>query len=182
MIIQVPKWRILICGALLISGGSSANALDAASIEFGTADKTKMAQIGIQWNWSSQWWKSNGNHLGGYWDATFGQWRGEHFRNISGATQDIRVFGITPVFRLQNDNHKGFYIEGGIGAYLLSELYDNDDRKLSTRFQFGDHIGLGYVFGNNLDFGLKIQHFSNGGIKKPNSGVDFAVIRIRHQF
>jgi lipid A 3-O-deacylase len=35
---------------------------------------------------------------------------------------------------------------------------------------------------NNLDLGLKLQHFSNGGIKDPNDGVNFAVVRISYPF
>jgi len=63
---------------------------------------------------------------------------------------------------------------------LLSELYDNNDRKLSTAFQFGDHVGIGYVFQNNLDLGLKVQHFSNGSIKQPNQGINFGVVRVSY--
>ena len=182
MSIRDTKWHILTLAAILGCPSGSAQAIDSASIEFGTGDKTKMVRLGAQWQWESQWWKSNGTHIGGYWDATLAQWRNNRHQNILGNTQNISVLGITPVFRLQSDNQKGFYAEGGIGVHLLSELYDNGGRKLSTRFQFGDHIGFGYVFGNRLDLGLKIQHFSNGSIKKPNSGVDFAVVRIRYQF
>jgi lipid A 3-O-deacylase len=182
MDIKKTKLKFVTLAAVLACTSSFSSAVDSASVEFGSGDKTKMARIGAQWKWESQWWKSNGTHISGYWDATLAQWRGNRFQNIPGNTQNITAIGITPVFRLQNDNHKGLYVEAGIGAHLLSELYDNDSRKLSTRFQFGDHVGVGYVFGNNLDLGLKIQHFSNGSIKKPNSGVDFAVVRIRHQF
>jgi hypothetical protein len=38
------------------------------------------------------------------------------------------------------------------------------------------------VFSNGLDVGLKLQHFSNGGIKKPNSGANFAVLRVAYPF
>jgi lipid A 3-O-deacylase len=176
------KLRILVLSSLFACVSSPTHAVDSASIEFGTGDKTKMVRVGAQWKWDKQWWQSNGTNIGGYWDATLAQWRSNRFQNIPGNSQNITIIGITPVFRFQNDSQKGFYAEAGIGAHLLSELYDNAGRKLSTRFQFGDHVGVGYVFGNNFDLGLKIQHFSNGSIKKPNSGVDFAVIQIRHQF
>ncbi|HEY8608694.1 MAG TPA: acyloxyacyl hydrolase [Noviherbaspirillum sp.] len=159
-----------------------AHAVDSASLEYGAGDRTRLVRVGVQWAWDKQWWKSNGTHIGGYWDLTLAQWRGQRYRDIPGRRQDIAVLGITPVFRFQNDSLKGFYAEAGIGAHLFSELYDNDGKQLSTAFQFGDHIGVGYVFDNNLDIGLKIQHFSNGGIKKPNDGVDFAVVRLRYTF
>lgn len=167
---------------VLLAMHSASHAVDGASLEVGSGDKTKMVRVGLQWTWGSKWWQSNGTHIGGYWNATLAQWRGDQFRNVSGARQNITAIGITPAFRFQNDNLKGFYAEAGIGAHLLSELYDNNDQQLSTRFQFGDHIGIGYVFDNKLDLGLSIQHFSNGSIKKPNDGVNFAVARLSYQF
>lgn len=168
----------LVTGILFATLSPKSIAADSASIEFGTGDKTKMVRLGAQWKWDSKWWQSNGTHIGGYWDFTLAQWRGNRFRNVPGNRQDITAVGITPVFRWQNDSLKGFYAEAGIGAHLLSELYDNNDQQLSTRYQFGDHIGVGYVFSNNVDVSLKIQHFSNASIKKPNDGVNFAVVRV----
>lgn len=165
---------------LFLMAASPGYAVDSASFEFAAGAQTKMARAGVQWKWDRQWVRSNGTHIGGYWDLSLAQWRGERFRNIPGNTQNIASIGITPVFRFQNDSLKGWYAEAGIGAHLLSKLYDNNDRQLSTRFQFGDHIGIGYVFPNDADIGLKIQHFSNGGIKQPNDGVDFAVIRVSY--
>lgn len=156
----------------------SSYAFDSVSFELGSGDKTNMARLGIQWKWEKQWWKSNGTHIGGYWNLTASHWRATRFQGIAGNRQSISSLGITPVFRLRNDSLKGFYAEVGIGAHVLTELYDNDGKQLSTRFQFGDHIGAGYVFDNNLDLGVAIQHFSNGGIKKPNDGVNFAIIRL----
>ncbi len=64
----------------------------------------------------------------------------------------------------------------------VSELYNNDNNKLSTAFQFGDHLGAGYVFNNGWELGMKLQHFSNGGIKKPNSGVNFITVKLARPF
>jgi lipid A 3-O-deacylase len=172
----------LAVGCILAALSPASVAADSLSVEFGAGDKTKMVRVGAQWKWDRTWWHSNGTHIGGYWDLTVAQWRGNRFRNIPGSTQNISAVGITPVFRLQNDSLKGLYAEAGIGAHLLSELYDNNDKQLSTRFQFGDHVGVGYVFSNNADLSLKIQHFSNGSIKKPNDGVNFAVVRLSFPF
>ena len=168
--------------ALLAGISGNSIAADSVSFEIGAGQKTKMVRIGAQWRWNQQWWQSNGTHIGGYWDLSLDRWRGDHFQGVSGRTQNINVIGITPVFRLQNDTLRGFYAEAGIGAHLMSDLYDNDGKQLSTRFQFGDHIGIGYVFANKFDVGLKIQHFSNGGIKRPNDGVNFVSVRASYSF
>lgn len=174
----IPKFLALACALSVLPIAS--HAVDSASLEFGSGDKTKMARLGLQWNWKKQLWRSNGTHIGGYWQLSLAQWRATRFQGIAGGSQNISSLGVTPVLRLQNDNLRGFYAEAGIGAHMLSDLYDNDGKQLSTRFQFGDHIGAGYVFQNELDLGVSVQHFSNGGFKKPNDGVNFAIIRISY--
>jgi len=160
----------------------TSHAVDSASFDIGTGNKTQIFRLGAQWKWERRWWQSNGTHIGGYWDLSLTQWRGNKFQDIDGQTQNLTDIGITPVFRFQRDTLKGPYLEGGIGAHYLTKHYDNNGRKLSTNFQFGDHLGIGYVFNNNLDIALKVQHYSNGGIRQPNSGVNFAVISVRYPF
>src|SRR5690606_16134424 len=96
---------------LLLCSTPIAAAFDSASIEFGSGQHTKMVRLGMQWKWERQWWRSNGTHIGGYWDATLSQWRGNRFRNVPGATQNITAIGLTPVFRFQKDSGKGLYAE-----------------------------------------------------------------------
>ncbi len=172
----------LLGAALALLMSQSASAADSASAEFATGNKTKMARIGLQWDWNKQWMQSNGTHVGGYWDATLAQWRGNKFQGTDGAYQNLIDIGITPVFRFQSDSRKGLYAEGGIGIHLLSGLYDNNGRKFPTVLQFGDHIGVGYVTESGVDISLKIQHFSNGSIKRPNPGVNYAVLKVGYAF
>ncbi|MDB5919695.1 MAG: Lipid deacylase [Massilia sp.] len=155
---------------------------DSAAVEFGTGSKVQMLRFSAQKNWERSWFESNGTHLSGYWDANLAQWRGNAYQNRSGEHQNITVVNLTPVFRFERADKKGWYAEGGIGVSLLSELYDNDDNRLSTHFQFGDHIGAGYVFDNKWELGAKIQHYSNGGYKKPNSGVNWLVVKVARHF
>ena len=157
-------------------------AVDSVSFEVGSGNDTQVVRISTQWQWKRQWWESNGTHLGGYWDLSLAQWRGNRFQDNPDRTQNITDIGITPVFRFQRDTLKGLYAEAAIGVHYLSEHYDNAGRQMSTNFQFGDHIGFGYVFQNGLDLGLRVQHFSNGGIREPNDGVNFAFIRLSYRF
>jgi lipid A 3-O-deacylase len=178
MVAQSSACKLLVASILSDGIHTASHAADAISFEVGYGNETKMVRVGAQWRWETQCWKSNGTHgthIGGYCDLTISQWRVDQFQNVPDTTQNIAVIGITPVFRLQNDSLKGLYAEAGIGDNLLSELYHNNGRKLSTAFQFGDHLGIGYIFQNNLDLGLKIQHFSNGGIKHPNQGINFTL-------
>lgn len=96
--------------------------------------------------------------------------------------EDIVDVGLTPVVRVQRHDMRGFYGELGIGLHWLSGRYVNNGKQLSTHFQFGDHIGLGYVFDGGAELGLSYQHFSNGGFKKPNDGVNFTVVKLAYPF
>ena len=178
-------WRALALLATLLmlpQASAADNLIDRVSLEAGSGTSVVMVRLGVQRNFTSRWFVSNGTHLGGYWDASLAQWRGNKYRNIRGQHQNITNIGLTPVFRLQADNLRGWYAEGGIGVNWLSDHYDNSSNQLSTKFQFGDHIGTGYVFDNGWDVGVKLQHFSNGGIKRPNSGVNFVLIKAARSF
>lgn len=169
-------------GCVVAGWHASSFAVDAASLEFATGNRSTITRIGAQSDWNKNWFQSNGTSLSGYWDLTVAQIEQNRYRNIVGNQHDIYDLGLTPVFRFQSDSKRGAYAEAGIGAHVFSELYDNNSRRFSTAFEFGDHLGVGYIFSNKLEIGLKLQHFSNGGIKHPNSGANFAVLKAAYHF
>lgn len=152
------------------------------SLEVGSGEKVHLLRFGTQADWHKRWFEGNGRHLTGYWDFSLAQWRGTAYEGVAGQHRNITSVGITPVLRYQADNGKGWYVEGGIGANLLSHVYNNGGKQLSTAFEFGDHVGAGYIFDNKWDLGLKLQHFSNASIKEPNDGVNFVVLRLARRF
>jgi hypothetical protein len=170
--------------AVLAAQSAFAFDVDSAYAEVATSSKVRMVRLGATHDFKPEWswFNSNGTHLTGYWDASVGFWQARQWHNVPDAKKNIIDLGFTPVLRFENTSKKGFYAEAGIGAHVLSRTYNNNDDGLSTAFQFGDHLGVGYVFGNKWDVGLKFQHFSNGGIKKPNSGVDFVVLKAAYRY
>jgi hypothetical protein len=154
---------------------------DSASLEVGGGDKVQMIRAAAQHDWNQRWLPSNGRHLSGYWDFNVAYWRGTDYRSMD-RNQNLAVIGVTPVFRYEADNKLGWYAEGGIGASVFSELYNNADNHLSTAFEFADHVGVGYVLDNKWDLSARIQHYSNGGIKHPNSGVNWFVLKAAYRF
>jgi len=179
---KILNRKIILAGLGLALLHLNASAIDSVSGEFATGNRSQFVRAGAQWDWDNQWYKSNGNFIGGYWDATLTQWRNNAYKGVEGDTQNITDIGITPVFRWQNDNRKGLYGEAAIGFHLFSHIYSNNNRQFSTAFQFGDHLGVGYVFDSGWDVALKVQHFSNGAIKHPNPGANLAVIKVGHSF
>jgi lipid A 3-O-deacylase len=176
------QWRFVYAGALFLGLSSVSHAVDGVSLDFGVGNKTQLIRLGVQWMWDRRWHQSEEFHIGGYWDLTVAQWRNTRYQNIPGNKQNFAAIGITPVFRIQRNDLTGLYGEAGIGLRHLFDLYNNNGRRLSTHFQFASHLGVGYMFDNNLDLGLRIQHVSNASIKRPNSGVDLIIVRTSYRF
>src|SRR5437867_10032704 len=77
------------------------------------------------------------------------------------------------------------FVEAGIGAHLLSATRINNERQFGSSFQFGEQGGGGFAFGphGRYEFGVYIQHLSNGHIKQPNDGLTYiaGVLRVAFQ-
>ena len=178
--VAMKKICVLI-GAILLNG--NVWAIDGVSAEIGSGDKTNMARIGAQWDWQKKWFTDGNWLVTGYWEASAGRWNGQ---NSPGNNHNITDVGFTPVFRLQQKNLSGLapYLEAGIGVHLISDIHINADRRFSTAFQFGDHLGTGLRFGvrKQFDLGYRFQHLSNGSIKHPNPGINFSQIRLAYHF
>ncbi len=171
---------LLVAGLLALAGGP-AHAVHGIAVEAGQGDGADMGRVAIQWNWSKRWWQGQDWQLGGYWDLGLGYWHRDDVR--PGQNDEIAEIGLTPVFRLQRNDLQGPYAELGIGAHVLSKT-SLGDKRFSTLFQFGDHLGVGYRFGPKgaFDLSYRYQHLSNGGIKKPNNGINFNQIRLQYHF
>lgn len=171
----------LLVSAMLFSG--SALAVDGVSVEYGSGDATDMARVGTLWNWDKQWFTEGDWLVTGFWEASLGSWRGH---SAAGNNQTVADVGITPVFRFQQKNPAGFapYAEAAIGLHLITPTFVNANRQLGSALQFGDHVGIGVRFGayQQFDLGYRYQHLSNGGVKKPNQGINFSQVRFAYHF
>lgn len=154
---------------------------DSASLEYGTGNQTRIGRAALQWDWQKNWLDSNGTHLDGYWDLSLARWQDRAWDGVSGRDHYDTDVGLTPVFRFENSNKLGWYGELGIGANILTPMYNNNHRHFSTAFEFGDHIGFGYQR-QRWSVGIKLQHYSNGAIKHPNPGANFAVLGVAFKF
>jgi hypothetical protein len=174
---KLTRW---IAAGLLAGASLPALAVDGVAVEIGQGDSTDMGRVAIQWDWKSRWLQGQSWHLGGYWDLGLGYW---HRDARPGQNEDIIDLGLTPVFRVQQNDLSGPYGELGIGFHVLSKT-SIGDKRFSTAFQFGDHLGAGYRFGAKgaFDLGYRYQHLSNGSIKRPNNGINFQQIRVQYHF
>ena len=147
-------------------------------VQAGAAEDAHTLVIGVTVPWS---WQRDfaAGRVSGYWEASIGRWSSkldDGQRSSAWVTQ----IGMTPVLRWQPRawGERGF-VELGVGANLLLPVYRSGDKRFSTAFNFGDHIAVGWRFGaqRQHEVALRLQHFSNAGIRQPNPGEDFVQLR-----
>jgi lipid A 3-O-deacylase len=180
--------KTALAAVLALGPVSSAWAVDGISLEAGAGNEsTEIWRAGLQWKWQRRWFAERAWTLGAYWDLQAGRWRGPLRRGQQGAgNQELWDIAITPVFRLERAERSRLvpYVEAAIGFHMLSDLRINFRRSFSTHFQYGDHLGAGVRFGvrHHWDAGVRLQHLSNGGIAKPNPGINFVQLRLAYHF
>lgn len=74
-----------------------------------------------------------------------------------------------PLFRWHP--HPRLFVEAGVGATLFDRTRVGG-RRISTAWQFGDHLGLGVRLDARQQLSLRWSHYSNASIKRPNPGLD----------
>jgi len=121
-------------------------------------------------------------NLGGNWgrleltgEAGVSYWWADGSRSPSNAVQ----LHATPFLRWWISDR--FFIEGGIGATVFNKTRFAD-KTISTAFQFGDQIGVGFLLTQNSKIGLRYAHFSNASIKRPNPGLDIIELGYTYRF
>ena len=159
----------IFAGALFLLVAIPAHGVDSISLELGGGTHSvEIWRVGAQWQQRPKWLKQSPWQL--YWDLSVGSW--------NSGTGTVHDFGLTPEFRHPIAS-RGAYFDAGIGFHVLSDSHISSDFGFSTRFQFGDHVGVGYNFGP-LDVSARLQHLSNGGMRNPNPGINFLLLRVRY--
>ena len=117
------------------------------------------------------------------WENSFAFWDGPSRPDLApGRATHLNAATTGPMFRWQRrqalgNSHILPYTELGIGLSWLSET-EIEGRVLSLHFQFEDKFGIGARMGNSqqYDFAIRAYHYSNASIKRPNSGVNLAMV------
>ncbi len=94
--------------------------------------------------------------------------------------QSLWHVGVTPIARWWFTSQTG--LELGIGANVFSGTWLGSKR-ISTAYQFGDSIGLFHHFAATpWTLGVRLTHYSNADIKRPNPGQDYVQLRASYDF
>jgi lipid A 3-O-deacylase len=186
----VCKFRSLLTAAM-VAASPAAFAIDGVSFEGGRSNSSytnvDLYRVGVLWDWNKKLVDFGGWHIGGFWDVSLGYWDNSSPVQTGGySISGLQEIGVTPTFRLQQNTIAGFspYAEIAIGFHLLSETSVSAQRQFGSSFQFSDHIGAGFRFGDKgrYDIGYRYQHLSNAGLKEPNDGINFHILRLQYRF
>jgi hypothetical protein len=110
------------------------------------------------------------------------QWRADR---VGGGSYSLQQYTLLPVLRIRPDEGRSpWYLEAGIGASWLSRDYVTPNKTFGSRWNFYDMLGGGYSFGASRrhELGLRYVHTSNLGIRDPNPGEDFLLLRYGVKF
>ena len=117
-----------------------------------------------------------------HWDMSLSMWNAK--RPNSDSSRTIAVLGISPSLRLHSKSATPWFVEAGLGGYLYNQLYQSHNKRFSTAFNFGTRLGIGFFSGlqRENEWMLRVEHFSNASIKKPNPGENFIQLRYARHF
>lgn len=149
---------------------------DQVYVQVGLARQAQTLTVGAGWAWD--WRRPWGSGvLTGHWEASFGRWVSDMDDGPDNKAW-VAQLGATPVLRWKAPERQ-WYLEAGIGGNLLLPIYRRSDKRFSTAFNFGSHLAIGLLGGEQLnhDPSLRLQHYSNAGICRPKPGEDFLQLR-----
>lgn len=146
----------------------------------GSQDRATSATVATVWDfdWAHTWWKMEAT---AQLEAFASVWRAPDFDH---GHQRFGQVGVLPVLRLRLRNGDSrFFLDAGIGVSTMDRLYITPTKQFSSKFNFFDVVGLGYSFdGGRQEIGLRYAHISNGGLRHPNPGEDFLLLRYVRRF
>lgn len=169
---------------LIILPLERAAASDAISIDSGYGlDDTRLLRLNFSINDNRRTPAENGWSWNQYWEANLSYW---YLYKHKEGEEDLFELGITPNFRLERDWISKWgrpYMEAGLGVHFLSKVHIGT-RDLGSSFQFGTHAGFGLRFGNReqWDIAYRYEHLSNAGLKEPNPGINFGMVRFGYRW
>lgn len=170
-----------------VSAADGADAVSRGSLSpqrltvlYGAASQTYAASLGLQWDlpWRRAWGRRG--VLTTHAEFAVGQWRADAAGGR--ATAVSTQVGVTPVLRYTFDGTAGWFVEAGVGANVIAPVYRSKDKRFSIAFNFGDHVGLGRRSPARPGWAwtLRVQHFSNAGIARPNPGENFIQLQLAY--
>jgi len=173
---------IRLCIAATLAGHAIAADAEGwyVSAEAGKGQSVEVLGVGLGWGDLHRWDLGPKFNIGLSLLGRADHWHGEEENPV---VQDVSDFSISPVARLEpTEGPLAFlFLDLGIGVHYITDTRINQQRMLSTHFQFGEFIGPGVRIGK-FDVSFRLQHESNGNVKEPNNGLTFRTLAVQYHF
>lgn len=118
-------------------------------------------------------------------EADLGFWRRTDYGAVTSTgiprpDGTVNEIGLTPVLRLaQIEGERRWFFELGLGLHALDGRGSFAD-KLGTDIEYGPLLGVGLRVGPHWELGYRLRHISNNDYAKPNTGLDFQLLRVAY--
>jgi hypothetical protein len=149
---------------------------DQLFIQASAGESTQAMTGGVQWELGQRSIRDGAVSIAVYLETTFGRWRSEtRQRTFNSWSSQITL---SPAARISKRDGPWF-LDVGVGPSWITPLFQNDQKHFSTTFNFRSHLGFGRVLGNSRrhSVDLRVEHYSNAGIRRPNPGVNLIGLR-----
>lgn len=159
----------------LLLGARSAMAADAASISIERASGAVGLHAALAYEWAHRdpalprWleWTGADPRL----ELGVAVWRADQ-----AGTERATTVGVTasPMLRWSFDRTAAGrpFVDLGLGPRVWSGTHLGERHRFGTAFEFGTTLGVG-LRRSGYDLFMRIEHTSNGGIRQPNTGINF---------
>jgi len=150
--------------------------------QVGSAHGTRALTAGLTWDLPYRWQLGPGE-LNSYLEVSYAYWQIQSADRAG--LSHLSQFALVPVLRYRPaDGASPWFLETGVGVTATSSVYRTRQKSFSTTFNFSTHLAIGRSFGaqHQHEIALRLEHFSNAGIKHPNPGENFVQLRYASRF
>jgi lipid A 3-O-deacylase len=176
-------WRTSVATTLALVAYTNAAGADAITGEMGVDSEGEfnVVRAGLQWDWNDNLLELGGWQLDSYWQLEFSKWQ-----SVTDNTQvGVNVTaGIIPMFRFQSrPAYVRPYVAVGVGLNVFTDS-KLESYEFGSNFQFSDVMVLGMNIGTKNQWGIayKFQHYSNGSVRPPNSGINLSFLTLTYNY
>jgi lipid A 3-O-deacylase len=177
-IMKISEKYALIAILALFSGSALAQHVQGAGVSARAGIGEHYSRTELAWESPTLW----SHELSGDWGRLdLVAEAGAAYWHSTGSRQRVSVwqFSLVPMLRWHFADN--YYAEAGIGPSIFTHATIAGE-EISSAFQFSNHIGVGAYLSDHSRIGARFSHFSNGGLKRPNPGLNVVQILYTYQF
>lgn len=149
---------------LFVEGGALAHDASALALGLHRPWSQRLPPLrGVRWSGATDW-----SVVRGWLPALRSQMRRREFTQLL----------VVPVLRWElSEVPSPWYVEAGLGLSVLDRRYQLRQTPQASRWNFEEVLAVGYRVGPGHEISLRLSHFSNAGLRRPNPGGERLMVR-----